>query len=210
LLIKKGAEASLYLEEWQGRKVIIKRRLPKFYRLPELDLRIRTRRTIHEPQLIHSAKEAGVPTPTIYMVDVSKATIIMEYIEGTQVKQLLDDIDTKERLLLCRTIGTMIGRLHVHGIIHGDLTTSNMIRNSHGKVILVDFGLSERSKELEALGVDLHLMQRALHSSHFKYAEESFTAVLEGYTRVVGDDWAKKVVKKIQEIQRRGRYVSER
>lgn len=210
MLIKKGAEASLFLEEWHNRKVIMKRRLPKKYRLPELDMEIRSQRTAHEPTIIHKAKEAGVPTPTIFMVDVAEANIIMEFVEGKQVKEILDHISMEETLSLSGIIGAMIGRLHKHGIIHGDLTTSNMILTPHGKVVFVDFGLSERSKELESKGVDLHLMKRALQSTHYKIANKCFEAVMKGYTEVVGETEAKKVTQKILEIEKRGRYVSER
>jgi len=210
VLIKKGAEASLYLEEWHGRKVVIKRRLPKKYRLPKLDTEIQAQRTIREPQFIHGAKEAGVPTPIILMVDVADATIIMEFVKGKQVKQVLDDLSTRERHQLCRHMGKLIGRLHSHGIIHGDLTTSNMILTPYNRVVFMDFGLSEWSKELEARGVDLHLMKRALQSTHFRYAKECFTAVMEGYAETLGDAGAKSVLEKIGEIERRGRYISER
>jgi TP53 regulating kinase-like protein len=210
MLIKKGAEANLYLEEWHNRKVIMKRRLPKKYRIPELDQKIRFQRTIYEPQIIHKAKEAGVPTPTIFMVDVAEANIIMEFVEGKQVKQVLNDLPQEERLRLSRHIGGLIGRLHKNGIIHGDLTTSNMILTPYGKVVFVDFGLSERSTELETKGVDLHLMKRAFQSTHYEYAKECFKAVIEGYAEVVGKEEAKNVLEKIREIERRGRYVSER
>lgn len=210
MLIKKGAEASLFLEEWHGRKVVMKRRLPKRYRLPQLDEEIKSQRTIHEPQFIHRAKEAGVPTPTVYMVDVADATIIMEFIEGKQVKQILDDLSAEERSSLCRHIGSLIGSLHNRGIVHGDLTTSNMILTSQQRVVLMDFGLSELSEELEAKGVDLHLMKRALQSTHYRHAKECFRAVMAGYAEAVGDAESKKVLEKIREIERRGRYISER
>ena len=210
MLIKKGAEANLYLEGWHNRKVIMKRRLPKKYRIPELDEKIRSHRTIYEPQVIHSAKEAGVPTPTIFMVDVAEANIIMEFVDGKQVKEILNDLPPEERLRLSRYIGGLIGRLHKHGIIHGDLTTSNMILTPYGKVVFVDFGLSERSTELETRGVDLHLMNRAFQSTHYKHAKECFEAVMEGYAEIVGEEEAKNVLEKIREIERRGRYVSER
>ena len=210
MLIKKGAEANLYLENWHGKKVIIKERIPKKYRLPVLDERIRTYRTIHEPQLMHEAKKAGVPTPTIYMVDLAKKSIIMEYVEGKQVKRIMNQLSAKERIELCKKIGILIGRLHKNGIIHGDLTTSNMILTPNGKIYFVDFGLGEFSKELEAKGVDLHLMKRALQSTHYLFAEESFNAVLEGYAEAVGEVEAKKVLEKIREIELRGRYIAER
>jgi len=210
MLIKKGAEASLFLETWHNRKVIMKRRLPKKYRIPELDRMIRSQRTEHEPNIIHKAKEAGVPTPTIFMVDVAESNIIMEFVNGKQIKEVLDHVSSEERLSLSSLIGRMIGRLHKHGIIHGDLTTSNMILTPYGKVVFVDFGLSERSVELEPKGVDLHLMKRALQSTHYKHAKECFKAVINGYAEAVGKEKAKKVTAKIREIEKRGRYVSER
>ena len=210
VLIKKGAEASLFLEDWYNQKVIIKHRLPKKYRIPELDQVIRSQRTIHEPHLIHKAKEAGVPTPTIFMVNPQESNIVMEYINGKQVKEVLDNFSKTDRLSLCKLIGNLIGRLHKNGIIHGDLTTSNMILTSSGKVIFIDFGLSERSIELEQKGVDLHLMKRTLLSTHYRHAKESFKAIMDGYTEIVGIEEKKKVAIKIREIEKRGRYVANR
>lgn len=210
VLLKRGAEANLYLEEWNGRKVIMKRRLAKAYRLRQLDLTIRTQRTLHEPMLIHRAKEAGVPTPMIYMVDLADSNIIMEYVEGKQIKKVLNDMSQKEKLCLCRQIGTLIGRLHKNSIIHGDLTTSNMILTPSGRICFVDFGLGEYSRESEIRGVDLHLMKRALQSTHYRYAKECFEAVLAGYTESIGKEEADKVLEKVQEIERRGRYIEER
>jgi len=210
MLIKKGAEANLYLEEWQGRKVIMKRRLPKAYRLPQLDSTIRTQRTLREPLLIHRAKEAGVPTPTIHLIDVAESNIVMEYIEGKQIKQILSTMPTNEKQRICQHIGTLIGQLHKHGIIHGDLTTSNMILTPFNKIFLVDFGLGEYSEELEIRGVDLHLMKRALQSTHHKSAKQCFEAIMNGYAKTVGKETAAKVLGKIHEIEHRGRYVEER
>ncbi len=210
MLIKKGAEANLYLEEWHDRKVVMKRRLPKTYRLPQLDSAIRTQRTVREPTLIHRAKEAGVPTPTIYLIDIAESSIIMEYIEGKQIKQTLNAMPLKEKQRICQHIGKLIGQLHRHGIIHGDLTTSNMILTSSNKIFLVDFGLGEYSEELEIRGVDLHLMKRALQSTHHKFARQCFGAIMTGYAKSIGKEITAKVLEKIQEIERRGRYVDER
>jgi TP53 regulating kinase-like protein len=210
VLFRKGAEASLYLEDWHNRKVIMKRRLPKKYRIKELDREIRSQRTVYEPQVIHRAKEAGVSTPTIFMVDVAEANIIMEFVEGKQIKQIIEDLQVEERLRLSRHIGILIGRLHKAGIIHGDLTTSNMILTPYNKVFFVDFGLSEISTELETRGVDLHLMKRAFQSTHYRHAKECFEKVMEGYAEVIGREETKNVLGKIREVEKRGRYVSER
>lgn len=210
VLVKKGAEANLYLTDWHGRKVILKKRLPKKYRQPTLDKQIRVYRTIHEPQLMHEAKRAEVPTPIIFLVDTKNAAIIMEYIEGKQIKQLLSEVSETERQQLCLRIGNLVGKLHASGIIHGDLTTSNMILSSDGKIFFVDFGLGDKTEELEARGVDLHLMKRALQSTHFRFATECFGSVIKGYAEVLGAATSKSVLDKIGEIEKRGRYVAER
>lgn len=209
-LFKKGAEASLYLADWHQRRVIIKMRIPKKYRSPVLDEQIRSYRTVHEPQLIHEAKAAGVPTPLIYMVNVAESSITMEYIEGQQVKQLLNKVSKAKRHDICVKIGESIAKLHTHGLIHGDLTTSNMILSTKGKLFFVDFGLGEKNGELEAQGVDLHLLKRALQSTHYLFWEDCFQSVLCGYTSVLGVELAEKVYEKIREIEKRGRYVEER
>ena len=210
-VLKMGAEACIFLsEDWYGRRAVIKMRVPKAYRPEALDEHIRRYRTVHEPQLMHEAKQAGVATPLIYMVNVSQATIVMEYIEGQQVKQLLNDAGKHERHALCLRIGESTAKLHQHGLIHGDLTTSNMILNPEGKLFFVDFGLGEKNIELEAQGVDLHLLKRALQSTHFQFWEECFQGVLSGYTSILGIAQAEKVYEKIREIERRGRYVEER
>lgn len=210
VLIKSGAEAKLYLTKWHSREVIMKKRLPKTYRPSELDEQIRRYRTIHEPQLMHAAKKAGVPTPIVFLVDLANATIIMEFIRGKQVKQLLGEITKKKRQRLCFKIGKLIGKLHEYGIVHGDLTTSNMILNSENKIFFVDFGLGEKTKELESRGVDLHLMKRVLQSTHIHFAEECFEAVINGYSKVLGAGKVKDILDKIEEIGKRGRYVAKR
>ena len=209
-LLKKGAEATLYLADWHEKRVVIKARFPKQYRPEELDSKIRGYRTAHEPQLINEAKKAGVPTPTIFLVDMKNASITMEFVEGKQVKQVLRDVSNKEKQELCFRIGEIIGKMHKNGVVHGDLTTSNMILSGEGKIFLVDFGLGEKNGELEARGVDLHLMKRALQSTHYQIASACFEYVVKGYRTVLGAKYTENVLEKIKEIERRGRYVAEK
>lgn len=210
LLIKKGAEANLYLSDWHGRKVILKRRLPKGYRQPELDNKIRFSRTAREPQLMSEARRAGVLTPLIYLVNVKQGLIVMQFIDGKQVKVLLNECSDNQRKSISRTIGQTVGKLHLKRIVHGDLTTSNMIMSNDGDIYFLDFGLGERSGEVEAMGVDLHLMRRALESTHFEFAEQCFKEIFNGYVDIVGSSLASEVRDKMIEIRRRGRYISER
>ena len=153
-VIAKGAEADLILDpDWNGRRALIKRRGEKRYRHPQIDRQVRRFRTLHEADIIHRAKEAGVATPLIYQVDADGASIVMEYVEGERVRDIVNALGDDENRELFRIIGFEAGRLHGAGLIHGDLTTSNMIRVAD-RVVFIDFGLGEVSRETEKRGVD--------------------------------------------------------
>jgi Kae1-associated kinase Bud32 len=210
VLIRKGAEAELYQESWYGLNIVKKVRTVKTYRHPKLDHEIRQSRTRREAQIMHEAKGSGVPTPLIFMVDLNSTTITMQHVEGSRVKELLQSLSSKERIHICSRIGQLIGRLHKNRIIHGDLTTSNMILSETGKLFFIDFGLSEHSKELEKRGVDLLLMKRAFYSTHYSFASECFKAVTEGYAKEMGEETCRNVVERVNKIAKRGRYVLKR
>lgn len=202
-MIGKGAEANLYLEGDSVRK----ERIPKAYRVKELDEVLRLGRTKHEAKLISLARRAGVATPFITDVDASSCTIEMSFIKGKQVKKLLPTLSKDERRRLCAEIGRCAGRLHTFHIIHGDLTTSNMIM--HGETIyFIDFGLGEVSEAVEDKGVDLLLFKKALHSTHFKYEKECWEGFVNGYSEAY--EGHEDALTRLREIERRGRYFAER
>lgn len=209
-LIRMGAEANLYLAKWFGREVIVKERIKKSYRLASLDHQIRRYRTIHEAQMIHEAKKAGIPTPAIYFVDEQKCRIFMEFLQGPRLKEALSAMSPSRRVSICRLVGSQIGRLHRNRLVHGDLTTSNMILADDGNVSFIDFGLSFHSDQTEDRGVDMHLVRRALNSTHFAYAESCYKSVVTGYKSVLGFGFAKTVLTRSKEIEKRGRYFAER
>ncbi|MCW4050014.1 MAG: Kae1-associated kinase Bud32 [Candidatus Bathyarchaeota archaeon] len=204
-LIARGAEADLVLRDWNGLMVIVKTRKPKKYRHPELDYRLRKTRTNHESSIICKAKESGVPTPLLYQVDNENAVIVMEYVEGTKIRDLVDCLTDEERMSLFVQIGRHAGQLHRAGIIHGDLTTSNIIK-SGDRVVFIDFGLSEVSYEVEKRGVDLNLMNRMLTSTHYAYQEQLLDAFMTGYRETMGND-AEEALDRMDEVAKRGRYI---
>ncbi len=207
VLIKKGAEAELFLETWCEKKVIIKRRTPKSYRIPALDQKLRSYRTIHEAMLIHQAKLVGILTPLIYFVDTINSTIIMEYIFGKQLKELANESSGLSLKPIFLRIGSSVGKLHSSGIIHGDLTTSNLILDPQNRIFFIDFGLGKKSLELEEKSVDLFLLKRTLNSTHYLFADPFFSWVLEGYSKTVGDKNRMEVERRIDAIADRGRYT---
>ena len=212
-LIAQGAEAKIYEGTFGevfnvsliDEKVIVKHRIPKRYRIPEIDIKLRKERTVREARILHRAKEFGVNCPHVYEVNLRDMVIVMEFIEGVRLKEHLEEVPMEERLRLCREIGRQIGKLHRAGIVHGDLTTSNMILRER-KVYLIDFGLADFDSTLEARGVDLHLLKRAMESTHYTWFEEGFRAVLEGYGEVLGEKAREEIEEKIEEIESRGRY----
>lgn len=205
-LIKRGAEADIFLGEWFGREAIRKVRKPKTYRQPELDAEIRKRRTLHEARFLAEAKGVGVPTPLVYFVDPVRAEIVMQYVKGVRFKELLVK-QKSPAIKMCSKVGESVARLHLGKMIHGDLTTSNFIVTKAHRLAFIDFGLSFFSTRLEDRAVDLHLMKEAFTSAHSEVAVEAFAQVLEGYEQVAGKKAMEDLVRKMKEIEARGRYA---
>jgi TP53 regulating kinase-like protein len=200
-LFRRGAEAELSIADWRGRKAVVKRRVPKGYRLPELDERIRRQRLRAEVRLMAAARRAGVAVPVIYDADVAGNGITMQFIDGPQAKEAIESAGPEERERLCREIGRCAGRLHRADIVHGDFTTSNVIIS--GGLFMIDFSMGELTAETEKKAVDLHLLKEAFQSAHSAHME-SFAAVLDGYRSEYPD--ARKIEKVVAEVEKRGRY----
>src|SRR6266849_4665764 len=206
--LHRGAEADLSLATVGPWKVVVKRRVRKEYRNPILDERIRHDRTISEASIIHEAKTAGARVPSIVGVDIERNAIVMTHLAGIVARECLDDMGKSEAQKLLRSIGEQVGLLHAAGIVHGDLTTSNVIVSPSGAPFIVDFGMSRRSIEPEDRGVDLHLLQRSIVASHSKDASSMMNAMIRGYEQATGKKVANSTWGKAREIARRGRYFA--
>jgi len=186
-VISQGAEAVLYEHEDK----IIKKRISKEYRIPEIDYELRKSRTNREAKVL---KKVEFPAPRVFNVDNKEMSIEMEKIDGLKLSENLKNIDYKK---ICHQIGEQVAKMHSANLIHGDLTTSNMIY-ADNKVYFIDFGLSFTSTKTEDKAVDLHLLRQALESRHNEIYEEAFKAVKEGY----GDS---SILKRLEEVELRGR-----
>jgi Kae1-associated kinase Bud32 len=202
-IIQRGAEAILYLREGERGQELVKERVSKGYRIAQLDARIRKQRTRAEAKLMERAKASGVAVPRVRTEN--DFSLIMEYIKGKKLKDALNSMDTGERRKICEEMGGLIAALHEAGIIHGDLTTSNMIlSDADKKVYLIDFGLGKFSASVEDQAVDLFLLYEALKSTHFAFLEECWNSVTEAYAgRFAG---AKDVLARMEKIKKRRRY----
>jgi len=132
----------------------------------------------------------------------------MEYVQGNRLKDVLDILESSQLKELSTRLGTQIGSLHKAGIVHGDLTTSNMILTPNQKICLLDFGLGEHSTTLETRGVDLHIFRTILMSTHHSKARDLLQGEIVGYRKELGRVEADKVLGRADEIGKRGRYVS--
>lgn len=196
-LIKKGAEADIYLIPWYGKEAISKIRKVKGYRNKYLDDNIRKKRTIHEANMLSNVKKFGINTPFLYFIDPPQAEIIMEYIQGNNVKDILSNN-------LAFNIGRYVAVLHNNNVIHGDLTTSNFIIKDNS-LFLIDFGLSFFSERIEDKAVDLRLFKEVLSSAHIDLFEEAYQSFITGYSSNTKNN-LNKILRVVGEIEKRGRY----
>ncbi|MHA1347596.1 MAG: KEOPS complex kinase/ATPase Bud32 [Candidatus Heimdallarchaeaceae archaeon] len=204
---KWGAEAILSKSEWLDFKAINKVRIPKKYRIAPLDLELRKNRTVTESRLLVAAKKKGVLTPYIFEIDVPKTTIIMEDIEGELVKDILDsDVELRKKRDIAKEIGKQVGKLHNNDIIHGDLTTSNILEHD-AKLVFIDFGLGKFSSAIEEKAVDILLIKKCFISTHTEHSKEFFLSFQEGYKETVSN--YKTIFKRTVKVEARGRHLNE-
>ncbi|MCH7567895.1 MAG: Kae1-associated serine/threonine protein kinase [Nanoarchaeota archaeon] len=231
-IIARGAEAVI---SKIGNKVL-KTRVEKGYRHPELDKKLRTRRTRSETKILKKISSI-IPSPKILGSDNFEIT--MDFISGKKLSKHLDKLPNK--IAVSKQIGKNIAKLHDAGIIHGDLTTSNMILSStsspsnqhksklsHNKdsslidnkgmggrvssnskipnVFFIDFGLGFHSDRIEDKAVDLHLISQALEAKHSKIHEACFKAILQGYKSSKNYS---QVLVRLKKVESRGRYKTQ-
>jgi Kae1-associated kinase Bud32 len=205
--IARGAEAVLY----EDKNTVIKHRLKKNYRIKELDDELRKQRTRREASLLQK-----IPIPHPKLIDSDdKEKIIMEKIKGEKLREVLD-----QKPGLAIKIGELVAELHNHNIIHGDLTTSNMILtnaklvssenqkdflllNKNNEIVFIDFGLSFHSEKFEDKAVDVHLFKQALNSKHFKVYDKALKGFLKGYEKA---NHYHEIMQRLKEVELRGRY----
>uniref|UniRef100_UPI003AB08CF4 EKC/KEOPS complex subunit TP53RK n=1 Tax=Centroberyx gerrardi TaxID=166262 RepID=UPI003AB08CF4 len=216
-LLKQGAEARVYRTVFLGKPTIVKERFPKRYRHPVLDEKLTHRRTVQEVRSILRCRKAGISAPVVYFVDYTSHCIFLEEIMGAVTVR--DHIASaqesrphaeRELELLVAKAGRVLARMHDEDVVHGDLTTSNMLlRSGAGSgepdLVLIDFGLSYISALPEDKGVDLYVLEKAFLSTH-PNTEALFEKLLQSYA--ASSKKSSAVIKKLDEVRLRGRKRS--
>lgn len=196
--IAQGAEARILLND----NIIVKERIKKNYRIPELDNKIRKKNTRFEHRLLKKAENV-VNVPQLIKSCDKSMIIKMEYIDGKKLRDMIDNISQENRKELFKKIGKDIAKLHNNDIIHGDLTTSNFIIKDN-KIYFIDFGLGFVSDKIEDKAVDIHLLKQALKSKHHMHFEELFNHLIESYKSEINNP--DNFEKRFEKVESRGRY----
>ncbi|CAH1171287.1 unnamed protein product [Phaedon cochleariae] len=218
-ILKQGAEARIYTGTYLGKPSIAKERFVKTYRHPILDNFLTKERIKAECRAIVRCKAAGIRTPALYLVDFHKRTIWMEHFEHSiTAKEFIENLSSSSALeelkQFALEVGKTLGCLHASNIVHGDLTTSNILlvnKNSTKSfkslrevdLVMIDFGLSHTESSTEDKGVDLYVLERALLSTH-RVAETLFPQILVGYQQTYKKG-SKEVLSRFEEVRARGR-----
>lgn len=200
-----GAESIIFRFEQWGHTYLLKHRPAKPYLLKTIDDFLRSSRTNRECKMLTVARSLGVPTPNVHWIDVTTHTIVMDLIQGKQLKLLVEEVPERRLRELCSEFGRLIGLLHRGGVVHGDPTTSNVIVDEQSRMWLIDFGLSEMNATVEMKGVDIHLMRRAFETTHWDLEETMLESALKGYKGLLENE-AEDVLSRAEEIRERGRY----
>lgn len=210
-VLKQGAEARLYIGTYNGNQCLIKERFAKQYRLPELDKTLTKSRIKAEQKTVKRCEDAGILVPKLYNVDFNERKVYMEYFDKAITAKdfilQIQKMESPEKHLdeLTKRIGAVVGKFHANNIIHGDLTTSNILidqKEDDYNLIMIDFGLSYYSASHEDKGVDLYVLERALLSTHSSLPD-LFEAIMKEYKEA--NPSSLETIKKFEEVRARGR-----
>jgi TP53 regulating kinase-like protein len=132
-------------------------------------------------------------------------SILMDFIDGAQLKQIANEVGQSKLKKMSAEFGRIIAMLHRGNMVHGDPTTSNILVDKNEKLWMIDFGLAEMNATVEMKGVDLHLIRRALETTHWELEDTMLEAAIKGYSKLLGTD-AEGILTRMEDIRERGRY----
>jgi TP53 regulating kinase and related kinases len=196
VILSQGAEAIIELIDGK----VHKKRISKSYRHKDIDDTLRTQRTKREIKVIKKLIDLGTNVPKLYPTK-DKFEIIMDFIDGKRLRDVLLENPNEKKYF--NLVGEWLAKMHENGIMHGDLTTSNLMVDKNKDLFLIDFGLSFFSEKVEDMAVDIHLLKQAIESTHYKNVEEFYSVFEKSYTK--NCSLSEKVFDRLKEVELRGR-----
>ena len=214
-----GAEAEVWSGTWMGRPAVRKIRRHRAWRHPDLEKRLGYRRMLSEARILLRIKDAGLPVPAVWDVDLENGRIVMERMNGRPLIDILrdDSVPDESKHLALENSGAAVRMLHRMAVTHGDLSTNNILIDESYDAYLIDFGLSAVEYEVERFGIDLHVMDEILGASHPNITD-GIEIFLSGYlncdqlmgalTELSGGmpPLAGEVMKRLEDVRSRVRY----
>ena len=214
-----GAEAEVWSGIWMGRPAVRKLRRHRAWRHPDLEKRLGYRRMLSEARILIRIKDAGLPVPAVWDVDLENGRIVMERMNGRPLIDILrdDSVPVESKHLALQNSGAAVRMLHRMAVTHGDLSTNNILIDDSYDAYLIDFGLSAVEYEVERFGIDLHVMDEILGASHPNIID-GVEIFLSGYlncdqsmgplTELSGGmpPLAGEVLKRLEDVRSRVRY----
>ncbi len=194
-----GAEARTYYATFLGYDVVVKHRFAKKYRAEAIDNLLRKNRSIQEVRLLHLARKIGVRVPFVLDIDKIAWKIIQERILGVPLKDRMNNVEVN-----FNKVGEYMALLHENNIIHGDLTTSNILLDEEDNIWFIDFGLGYISTQIEDKAVDILVLKHTLTSSHNALLDIAFNAFIKGYSI---NKEHKSIIKRMEKVEERIRYT---
>ena len=215
-LISQGAEARIWkipkCSSSFDRDAIAKERFSKSYRHPVLDERLTKQRCRAEARILSKCREKGkLDVPSVLRVDAP--VLYLEYVDGKTMRDSLETVlNTQDNLRVQQLgdlMGAMVAKIHNLGVVHGDLTTSNMMIRSNWKevssqITLIDFGLAKNTESAEERAVDLYVLERALLSTHPRLPGDFWETTMKGYEEACTSK-LQETLNRLEQVRQRGR-----
>lgn len=204
-MLSKGAEAIIYRGFFLRTPIILKHRLPKSYRLSQIDQTIRLQRLRAEARIMILAWKIGANVPVLLGIDFDNYTLLIEEIQGEILFSLISVVPLTKLKSIFEGIGQQVGLLHTNDIIHGDLTVFNIIIKKENTPWLIDFGLGQVSLEIEKKADDLLTFYSTLKAISTDF-QALFNVFQLGYFQVY--EKGRKTFEHMKKIQSRARYIA--
>jgi TP53 regulating kinase-like protein len=236
-LISQGAEARIWKIPAGSSSsfqvdAIAKERFSKSYRHPVLDERLTKQRCRAESRILTKCLEkGGLDVPAVLRVE--PPVLYLGFVEGKTLRDTLEELldQSSDVLELAKSMGDTVGKVHSLGIVHGDLTTSNIMMrrpsneekhpevstsnsaaaettttsesSSSRSIVLIDFGLAKNTTSAEERAVDLYVLERALLSTHPRLPDNFFDTVMHSYKALANK--ADATLTRLEQVRQRGR-----